>query len=171
MQTSASEAGAVHVDPLPPFVTGAGEADWLLWSVGIFLLAAVVGGGALFLTIHSLPERIAHRSKKLQLEIVAVLCLLALFTHVHLFWVAALVLALVDLPDISTPLHRAAAALERIAGLPQRAEDAEDAPTGVGADRHGGEAAPVHDLAAARGKPALREGAGSGGAGQASAGS
>ena len=36
----------------------------------------------------------AHKSQKLQFEIVAVLGLLALFTHVHLFWIAGLLLAL-----------------------------------------------------------------------------
>jgi len=32
-----------------------------------------------------MPERMAHKSQKLQFEIVAVLGLLALFTHNHLF--------------------------------------------------------------------------------------
>jgi hypothetical protein len=41
----------------------------------------------------------AHRSQKLQFEIVAVLDLLALFTHNHLFWVIGLFLAMVDLPE------------------------------------------------------------------------
>jgi hypothetical protein len=31
--------------------------------------------------LHSLPEQMAHKSQKLQFEIVAVLGLLALFTH------------------------------------------------------------------------------------------
>ncbi len=44
----------------------------------------------------------AHKSKKLQFEIVAVLGLLALFTHIHLFWVAGLILAMIDLPDWGT---------------------------------------------------------------------
>jgi len=52
---------------------------------------------------------------KLQFEIVAVLGLLALFTHIHLFWIAGLMLALVDLPDFGTPLGRIAGSVERIA--------------------------------------------------------
>jgi len=51
----------------------------------------------------------------LQFEIVAVLGLLALFTHVHLFWIAALLLAMIDLPDFSTPLRSIAGSVERIA--------------------------------------------------------
>jgi hypothetical protein len=52
--------------------------------------------------------------KKIQFEIVAVLCLISLFTHIHLFWVAALLLALIDLPDFISPLRRMAGALEKI---------------------------------------------------------
>jgi len=51
----------------------------------------------------------------LQFEIVAVLGLLALFTHVHLFWIAALLLAMIDLPDFSTPLRSIAGSVEKIA--------------------------------------------------------
>mgnify|MGYP003694029355 CR=1 FL=1 len=47
----------------------------------------------------------AHKSQKLQFEIVAVLGLLALFTHIHMFWIAGLLLAMIDLPDFSTPLR------------------------------------------------------------------
>ncbi len=55
--------------------------------------------------------------KKLQFEVVAVLGLLSLFTHVHLFWVAGLLLALIDLPDFTTPLKRMAGALEKLSGI------------------------------------------------------
>ena len=54
----------------------------------------------------------------MQFEIVAVLGLLALFTHVHLFWVIGLLLALIDIPDFTGPLHRTAAASGKLAGLP-----------------------------------------------------
>jgi hypothetical protein len=60
----------------------------------------------------------AHKSQKLQFEIVAVLGLLALFTHNHLFWVIGLFLAMVDLPDFGTPLRRIAGSLEKLAGVP-----------------------------------------------------
>jgi hypothetical protein len=58
-------------------------------GVGIFLLAAVLAFGLLFLRLHTLPERMAHRGHKLQFEIVAVLGLLSMFTGVHAFWVVA----------------------------------------------------------------------------------
>ena len=87
-------------------------------GVGIFLILAVVGVGNLYLHLHSLPERMAHKSKKLQFEIVAVLCLLSLFTHNHLYWVIGLFLALVDLPDFITPLRRIAGSVDKLAGVP-----------------------------------------------------
>src|ERR1700686_2671179 len=101
---------------LPGFITAPGDTDVLMVVVGVVLIAAVLMVGNLYLHLHTLPERMAHRSSKLQFEIVAVLGLLALFTHVHLFWVAGLLLALIDLPDFPGWLGRIAAAVERIAG-------------------------------------------------------
>jgi len=101
---------------LPAFITAPGNTDVLMVVVGIILIAAVLGVGNLYLTLHTLPERMAHRSQKLQFEIVAVLGLLALFTHNHLFWVIGLLLAMVDLPDFGTPLRRIAGSVEKIAG-------------------------------------------------------
>lgn len=116
-------SGAPH--DLPPFFTAPGETDGLLIFTLIFLIAAVLGIGVLFLRLHSLPERMAHRTHKIQFEIVAILCLLALFSHNHAFWVAALLLAFIDLPDISTPISTIARALTRIADA---ADDLRGAP-------------------------------------------
>ena len=85
--------------------------------MAIFLLVAVLSVGLLFLRLHTLPERMAHKGEKLQFEIVAVLGLLALFTHEHIFWVAGLILALIDLPDFASPLWRMAGSLEKMAGI------------------------------------------------------
>ena len=102
---------------LPGFITAPGDTDVLMIVVGIFLIAAVVGVGNLYLHLHTMPERMAHKSQKLQFEIVAVLCLLALFTHNHLFWVIGLFLAMIDLPDFSSPLRRIAGSVEKMAGV------------------------------------------------------
>lgn len=102
---------------LPAFIAGPGETDVLMVVMAIFLIVAVLAVGNLFLRIHTLPERMAHGSQKLQFEIVAVLGLLALFTHQHAFWVAGLLLALVDLPDFGTPLRRIAGSLESMAKI------------------------------------------------------
>jgi hypothetical protein len=96
----------------------------------VFLLGAVVAFGILFLRLHSLPERMAHKGHKIQFEIVAVLGLLALFTHIHLFWVAGLLLALVDIPDFSGSLSWIAGSAEKLAGFGP-GEGAVDVPEGV----------------------------------------
>ena len=58
-------------------------------------------------------------------EIVAILGLLALFTHIHAFWVAGLLLALIDFPDLSGWLGRIATSVEKIAGTKRGEERAE----------------------------------------------
>lgn len=83
--------------------------------MGVFLVGALIWVGTLYLRLHSLPERMAHKSEKLQFEIVAILGLLALFTHIHLFWVAGLLLAMIDIPDFGTPLRSIAGSVEKIA--------------------------------------------------------
>jgi hypothetical protein len=102
---------------LPSFITAPGETDVLMVVLSVILVLAVLMFGSLFFRLHSLPERMAHNSKKLQFEIVAVLCLLALFTHIHLFWVAGLLLALIDIPDFGGSLSRIAGSTEKLAGF------------------------------------------------------
>jgi hypothetical protein len=103
---------------LPAFIAGPGETDVFMMVMAVVLVIAVMAIGLLFLRLHTLPERIAHKSHKLQFEIVAVLGLLALFTHVHLFWVIGLLLALIDIPNFGGALGRMAGSLEKIAGIP-----------------------------------------------------
>ncbi len=100
---------------LPSFIPGADGSDGLMLITAGILLVAVLSFGLLFLRLHTLPERMAHRTHKLQFEIVAVLGLLALLTHTHAFWVAGLLLALVDIPDFLGPVRRIADSSERIA--------------------------------------------------------
>ena len=113
----ASPLHPAATDHLPIFITAPGSSDVLMNIMAVFLVVTVLGTGLLFLRLHTLPERMAHKSQKLQFEIVAVLGLLALFTHMHIFWVAGLLLALIDLPDFGTPLGRIAGSLEKIAGI------------------------------------------------------
>ncbi|MCZ0963485.1 hypothetical protein [Paracoccus benzoatiresistens] len=100
---------------LPPFITMPGQTDWLLVGMGIFLIAAVVGIGVFYLKLHALPEHMAHGGQKVQFEIVAVLALISLFTHNHAFWIAGLLLAMIPIPDFTTPLQSMAASLGRMA--------------------------------------------------------
>jgi NADH:ubiquinone oxidoreductase subunit 5 (subunit L)/multisubunit Na+/H+ antiporter MnhA subunit len=102
---------------LPSFITSPGETDVLMVVMSVFLALAVVMFGIMFLRLHTLPERMAHKSHKIQFEIVAVLGLIALLTHMHIFWIAGLVLAMIDFPDFGTSLGRIAASTEKIAGI------------------------------------------------------
>ena len=99
---------------LPGFITAPGETDPLFVGSVIFLVIAVMGLGSLYFWLHSIPERLAHGTGKIQFQLVGVLALLALFTHNNLFWVLALFLALVPIPDFWTPLSSMADSLGRM---------------------------------------------------------
>jgi hypothetical protein len=144
MTASLNPAAPHH---LPGFITAPGETDVFMVVMAVFLVLAVLAVGLLFLRLHTLPERMAHRSHKLQFEIVAVLGLLALFTHQHIFWVAGLILALIDIPDFGNPLRRIAGSVEKIAGIPP----------GKGADNVPDEGAPTvgHEEGAGEGAVAV----------------
>ena len=136
MAASINPAATHH---LPPFITAPGETDVLMVIMAIVLLMAILGFGLVFLRLHTLPERIAHKSQKLQFEIVAVLGLIALFTHMHIFWIAGLLLALIEFPDFGTPLGRIASSAEKIAGIEPEASET----TAAGAQTsHASEPAP-----------------------------
>jgi hypothetical protein len=101
---------------LPFFITAPGDTDVLFNVMVVVVVASIILTGVIFLTIHSLPERMAHKSKKVQFDIVAVLGLLGLLSHEHVFWVAALLLAFVDIPDFLSPFRSIATSVKSIAG-------------------------------------------------------
>jgi len=108
---------AAATQHLPSFITAPGDTDVLMVVMSIILFISVVMFGILFLRLHTLPERMAHKGHKIQFEIVAVLGLIALFTHMHIFWIAGLLLALIDIPDFGNSLNRIAGSAEKIAGI------------------------------------------------------
>lgn len=121
---------APHV--LPFFVPGPDGSDQMMLTTAIVMAFGVVALGVIFFAIHSLPERMAHRTKKVQLELVAVLCLLALLSQVHAFWIAALLLALIDVPTLARPIERIAGSLETIAGREVADKPMSAGPSGAG---------------------------------------
>ena len=134
----------LRLEHLPFFITAPGQTDVLMVVMAIFLAVGVVGFGVFFLRLHTLPERVAHRGHKIQFEIVAILGLIALFTHMHIFWVAGLLLAFIDIPDFGSFLGRIAGSVERIAGVKPGAgaEDVPDLGRPDEAGHAGGETAP-----------------------------
>ena len=97
-------------DPLPFFASGPGQMDILLLLVGLVLVLILLGFGALYFTVNALPDRMATGMGKVQIQVVGILGLLSLFTMNNLYWVAALLVAAVPIPDILTPLQQIARA-------------------------------------------------------------
>jgi hypothetical protein len=131
---------------LPAFITAPGDTDVLMVVMAIILAVCVMGFGVLYFRLHSLPEQIAHRGQKVQFEIVAILGLIALFTHMHIFWIAGLLLAFIDLPDFGGFLGRIAGSVERMAGVkPGAGADGvpDRKPSHVAHDDHAEEKAPA----------------------------
>jgi hypothetical protein len=101
---------------MPFFITAPGQTDVLFNITLWFVVACIILTGVIFFTIHSLPERMAHKSQKILFDLIALLCLLALLTHEHLFWFAAIVLAFIPIPDFLTPMNRIATSVVAMAG-------------------------------------------------------
>ncbi|EHK75750.1 hypothetical protein SM0020_22222 [Sinorhizobium meliloti CCNWSX0020] len=112
MEDSLHPAAVAH---LPPFITAPGQTDVLFNMMIVFVLLMVFVVGILYLRLHALPEHMAHGASKVQLQIVGVLALIALFTHNHLFWIAALLLAMVEIPNFSSPVESIARSLAKMA--------------------------------------------------------
>jgi H+/Cl- antiporter ClcA len=136
-------ANAIHPEAthhLPFFITPPGETD-ILMNVMVVVLALIVFLiGILYLRLHALPEHMAHKTQKVQYEIVAVLALISLFTHNHLYWILGLLLALVQIPDFSTPLTRMADSLAKMAGVKRPSRSVE--PVAAAWPRHEPQPAP-----------------------------
>ena len=53
--------------------------------------------------------------EEILLDLIALLCLLALLTHEHLFWFVAIILAFIDIPDFLTPVNSIATSMKSLA--------------------------------------------------------
>lgn len=123
---------------LPPFVAGADGSDPLFTFMAVFTVSLIVLIGVLYLTLHAMPERMAHEANHSQMQVVGILALLALFTHNNLFWVVAILVAAFRMPDFLTPLSRIADTLTAMArqggiSVSEPAADAADTSTGPAA--------------------------------------
>jgi hypothetical protein len=110
---------------LPPFVGAADGSDPLFSAIIFIVILAVLGVGVFYLKLHAIPEQLAHKHGNTQSQLIMVLALLALFTHNNIFWVAALILALLKLPDFLTPINSISESLKKL--TPEEA----DAPTAI----------------------------------------
>lgn len=134
----------IAIDHVPSFITAPGQTDVLFNVVIVFLICSIFAVGTLYLRLHALPEQMAHRTNKVQLQIVAVLGLIALFTHNQLYWIAALLLAMIELPNFIAPVSSMAKSLNRIARSPQVSPGY--VPASVPVEQEAaGQPAPVHE--------------------------
>ena len=99
---------------LPPFVGAADGSDPLFSAIIFIVILAVLGVGVFYLKLHAIPEQLAHKHGNTQSQLIMVLALLALFTHNNIFWVAALTLALLKLPDFLTPINSISESLKKL---------------------------------------------------------
>jgi hypothetical protein len=119
---------AALTDHVPVFITAPGQTDYLFVVVIVLMLLIILAIGNFYFQLHAVPERIAHRANKVQLEIVAVLALISLFTHNRIYWIIGLLLAMVRIPDFSTPLYSIARSIARLASRSPEAGTAQSAP-------------------------------------------
>ena len=105
----------INPEHLAFYITGPGETDGLLLLVAVFLIGVVVAFGAFYFTIQSIPDRMVEGSGKAQMQVVGLLGLLSLFTLNNAFWIAALLLAAIRIPDFATPLGSISKSLKKLA--------------------------------------------------------
>ena len=101
----------INPDYLPFYITAPGESDILFSAVAIALVGVVIGFGALYFTIQAIPDRMVKGAGKAQMQVVGLLGLISLFTMNNLYWIAAILLAAVRIPDLLTPLTQIAQSL------------------------------------------------------------
>ena len=117
-----SNAHEVAPNHLPFYLPGADGSDPLFTAVVIFLVVGVLVAGVLYFKLHSLPEHFGVKHDSNQLHLISVLALLALFTHNNVFWVLALLIAVIRMPDLVTPLKTMADSLVKLAASGRAAE-------------------------------------------------
>ena len=104
----------VNQDLLPFFITAPGESDLLFTAVTVLLIVIVLGFGALYFTIQAIPDRLVEGTSKAQMQLVGILGLVSLFTMNNAYWVAALLLAAIRIPDFVTPFKSMSRSLKKI---------------------------------------------------------
>ncbi|MGI9536592.1 MAG: hypothetical protein ACR2PB_05950 [Desulfocapsaceae bacterium] len=155
-----TETGMIEIHPaaphhLPGYIPGPDGSDPLFTIVVVSMLILFLVAGVIYFRLHSLPEHMGEKANSTQLQLISILAILALFTHNNAFWVLALLLAAIRIPDYLTPIETIAKSLAAIAA-DNKAKDTLEPPSvpdnGPGED--GPPTAPIPDE---RTKPAKTE--------------
>lgn len=126
-----SDVHPMAPEHIPSYVTAADGSDFLFTFMAIFTAVVILLIGVAYFTLHALPEKMAHKSNHPQFQLVGILALLALFTHNNVFWVAAILMAGFQIPDLAAPLRAIADAI--------RGQDAPSDPAGTPPLKEGSE--------------------------------
>ncbi len=113
---------------LPGFLPGPDGSDSLFTVVVIIMLITMLLAGTLYFKLHSLPEQYGHKKNSTQLQLISILAVLALFTHNNSFWVLALLIAAINIPDFLTPLKTIASSLAKLTEDAKATEPVEPSP-------------------------------------------
>ncbi|SDR29024.1 hypothetical protein [Pseudovibrio sp. Tun.PSC04-5.I4] len=113
MATGIEGAHPEVIGHIPFYITGPGETDVLMVVAIVSAILIVLLAGVFYFSLHALPERMAHKYGRQHMQIVALLAIIALFTHNNYYWIAALLLAAINLPDFETPLNSIAETLRK----------------------------------------------------------
>src|SRR5215472_944795 len=87
-------------------ITEPGQTDWLMIFTGIFLLCFAALVGVLMMRLLYLPLTMVPQEQKAPYEVVGTLCPLAMFAPGNFLWIAALLVAMMDIPDPTTVFSR-----------------------------------------------------------------
>ena len=130
---------------LPGYIPGPDGSDPLFIIIVVSMLFLFLTAGVFYFKLHSLPEHMGEKANSTQLQLISILAILALFTHNNAFWVLALLIAAIRLPDYLTPLETIAKSLAKIAADKKETETIES--TSLPGTDSGEGAAPVTDVA------------------------
>lgn len=114
---------------LPKFLPGPDGGDPLFTVVVVSILIIIMAVGVMYFKLHALPERLGEKHNSAQLQLISVLAVLALFTHNNVFWVLALLIAVVRIPDFLTPLQTIANSLAKMSSQNGGAESLKETTT------------------------------------------
>ena len=113
---------------LPGYIPGPDGSDPLFTIIVVSMLILFLAAGVIYFKLHSLPEHMGEKANSTQLQLISILAILAIFTHNNAFWVLALLLAAIRIPDYLTPLQTIARSLAKIASDNKEIEDNEIVP-------------------------------------------
>ena len=111
---------------LPGYLPGPDGSDPLFTTVVIVLLIVVMVAGVIYFKLHSLPEQMGEKHNSTQLQLISILAVLALFTHNNAFWILALLIAALKIPDFLAPLQSIASSLVKLAADGKASESVEE---------------------------------------------